>query len=176
MIPNVAELSQRFSQLVSLVSDIRQRLFAPAPDARLWNPDESCSPFQLETAASGADTLLARFTVPTGNRAVVRSILCGSTTGSLKSATRVTVIRGASDTTLHDGIIPTNGALTGVVENDGGTNLAGFAVMSGSVPRPVCFILESGTYQITKDAGATTVFFAMSGFLVPEKPKQLRQS
>lgn len=151
-------------------------------DPRIWTPDASCAPVNLEFAVADADRLMGRFSVPRGHVLVIRSLSSGQTPSFLtKSQCRVIIARGQGVTTDDLRAVPVHGALTNVEELSEtgggitGTNRTGFVLPLGPFTRPVCIVLPGGEiYELIKvGTSATTsfVFVAFHGWVFRDSPR-----
>lgn len=141
-------------------------------DHRVWEPDDTCSPFLFETGVAAADLLMGRFTVPHNTVAVIASIATQTSTQVQKSTQRIVIVKGSKDAkTDVDAAINPRGALVGVEELDAtgggntGTNRVGFVLTLGGIVRPCRVILESGNYEVIHVGTNGLAFVSLFGWI-----------
>lgn len=113
-------------------------------DKRIWYPDESCSPFLVETIHNTLDARVLGFTTPQNRYGVISDFdFHGDTSFLLKSQNRIYIAEGNKPVVpagTYQGM-KTSGALLNVFENSGGNNVDGIAVALLGASRRSCRIL-----------------------------------
>ena len=142
-------------------------------DPRVWEPDDSCSPFLFESGVAAADLIMGRFTVPRNTLAVIASIATQTSTQVQKSIQRIVIVKGrVDDKTNTDNQVNPRGALLNVEELDGtplgvnvGTNRIGFMLTQGGIVRPCRIQLGDGDYEVLHIGTNGLTFLSLFGWL-----------
>jgi hypothetical protein len=142
-------------------------------DPRLWIPDGTCYPFNLETATQLP--LLMRFRVPSRVFAVIRSFtwLITPQSSTQKDGLAIGIFRAklpSAPATLLDRGISLTGSLEAVEEMGGDS--ANHPGLVQNATRPVCILLLPGPYEVRLiGASGQVSYVSLSGWTWPEFPQ-----
>lgn len=146
-------------------------------DKRVWNPDETCMPFHLESTTAAGAIVDQRFTVPRGMVAVITSVatLSGAGLGDKSSNNVINIVRGGIPITATNLLTDSafiEGAMTEVYEGqDAGSpgvrSVPGFACTTIAFTRPCRVILEPGSYQAVHSS-AGGYLLVLDGYMFPD--------
>ena len=155
-------------------------------DLRVWEPDGSCRPWQIETAVDQdqVDPIVARWTVPSGLMMVISSQRIQEGLSVDYKRLAAIIYRGRNlpappDQTTAADCVPLNGALSNVEEfgNDTpGLSIPGFNVLGGLAGAaaifPVRIVLGPGDYTLARYSISPSVpqvgwIATLSGWLYP---------
>jgi hypothetical protein len=154
-------------------------------DKRIWQPDETCNYFLLESSCTNINFPIFRFRVPDGEMGVIASVSSGGTqfTNIAKDNSRIIIKPGKSDNAsfpLNDfDCMQIYGSLMNVEENvvvgGGGIlrNVPGIIISAGTIgTRPCRIVLRAGTpYEvIVTGNGGTQIECSLFGWTFPDTP------
>lgn len=152
-------------------------------DKRIWNPDNSCTPFLLSNAwlANALTFVPISFTVPE-NRIAVLHLLNDVDVYEWKSRDIAAIKYGKpSDTGIVTGldrygrIVSSNGGLMNVRTVSEGSNIPGYVHMVGArIPWERSIVLSPGDYHLwDENFSATYKKVVISGYTFPVEPSTM---
>ncbi len=153
---------------------IKNRLYKPNPDSRLFLPDETCTPFFLSTSlASVQNSELLAWKIPDSQRGVIHTIIAIGGGGIDKINSKLVLYKGqvAVIDAIHES---TTGALHNVFEtgSNAGDNVSGIPILSSTAGARMEARIKldaGGDYRLVKQssAGASYIYVALFGWTWP---------